>query len=115
MWTGAGGPVTIAPMFLLYDYSFRPEGARTKDEALAIAYETGVFCSDESVLHPDPYESREAWCWERIEVTERHLGERDQANRLAALVAVDLRVRTGFRAADRPSRWIPSRRRGRIV
>lgn len=30
VWTGPGRPVTIAPLFLLYDYSFRPEGMRTK-------------------------------------------------------------------------------------
>ena len=26
-WTGPGGPVAVAPLFLLYDYSFRPAGA----------------------------------------------------------------------------------------
>jgi 3',5'-cyclic AMP phosphodiesterase CpdA len=68
---GAGpagtGPVTIAPVFLLYDYSFRPEGALTKEQGLAVAYKTGVVCSDEALLFPDPYPSREAWCWARIE------------------------------------------------
>src|SRR5262245_13643440 len=24
VWTGAGGPLTIVPLFLLYDYTFRP-------------------------------------------------------------------------------------------
>lgn len=24
VWEGPGGPVTIAPLFLLYDYTFRP-------------------------------------------------------------------------------------------
>jgi predicted phosphodiesterase len=79
VWDGPEGPVTIAPLFLLYDYSFLPEGARTKEEALAIAYETGVVCSDEVVLHPDPFPSREAWCHERVAQTERRLAERDQA------------------------------------
>ena len=27
VWEGPGGAVTIAPVFLLYDYSFRPDGA----------------------------------------------------------------------------------------
>jgi 3',5'-cyclic AMP phosphodiesterase CpdA len=79
VWDGPGGPVTIAPLFLLYDYSFLPEGARTKEEALAIAYETGIVCSDEMVLHPDPFPSREAWCHDRIAQTERRLAERDPA------------------------------------
>jgi 3',5'-cyclic AMP phosphodiesterase CpdA len=77
VWDGPGGPVAIAPLFLLYDYSFLPEGARTKEEALAVAYETGVVCSDEVVLHPDPFPSREAWCHERVTRTERRLAERD--------------------------------------
>jgi hypothetical protein len=61
------------PLFVLYDYSFRPEGTTTKAEALAFAYETGIVCSDEAVLHPDPYPSRDAWCDARVEATERRL------------------------------------------
>jgi 3',5'-cyclic AMP phosphodiesterase CpdA len=73
VWTGDGGPVTVAPLFLLYDYSFRPEGTRTKEEALARAYATGVVCSDEFQLDPDPYPSREAWCHARVALTESRL------------------------------------------
>jgi 3',5'-cyclic AMP phosphodiesterase CpdA len=78
-WPGPDGPVTIAPMFLLYDYTFRPDGARTKDEGLARAYETGVVCTDEQFLHPDPYPSRDAWCQARVEITERRLAALDPA------------------------------------
>lgn len=74
-WRGAGGPLVIVPLFLLYDYSFMPDGAATKEEALAMAYETGVVCSDEAVLHPDPYPSRDAWCHARVEATQRRLAE----------------------------------------
>jgi predicted phosphodiesterase len=77
VWDGPEGPVTIAPLFLLYDYSFLPEGAWTKEEGLAIAYETGIVCSDEVLLHPDPFPSREAWCHARVAETERRLAERD--------------------------------------
>jgi 3',5'-cyclic AMP phosphodiesterase CpdA len=73
VWRGAGGPAVIVPLFLLYDYTFRPAGTSTKAEALAVAFETGVVCSDEAVLHPDPYPSREAWCQARVETTERRL------------------------------------------
>jgi predicted phosphodiesterase len=79
VWEGPGGPVTIVPVFLLYDYSFRPEGASTKEQGLALAHEIGVICSDEMMLHPDPYPSREAWCWARIEATERRLAALDPA------------------------------------
>jgi 3',5'-cyclic AMP phosphodiesterase CpdA len=77
VWEGPGGPVTVAPLFLLYDYTFRPDGAATKEAGLARAYETGVVCRDEMLLHPDPYPSREAWCAARLEATERRLAGRD--------------------------------------
>ena len=76
-WDGAGGPARIAPLFLLYDYSFRPAGATTKAEGLALAYQAGVVCTDERYLHPDPYPSREAWCRARVDLTERRLAELD--------------------------------------
>lgn len=75
IWQGADGPVVIVPLFVLYDYSFRPDGATTKEESLALAYETGIVCSDEAVLYPDPYPSRDAWCHARLEATERRLAE----------------------------------------
>ncbi|HUZ23872.1 MAG TPA: metallophosphoesterase [Streptosporangiaceae bacterium] len=77
VWEGAGGPATIAPLFLLYDYTFRPEGAQTKADGLALARAAGVMCGDESLLHPDPYPSREAWCQARLAATERRLAARD--------------------------------------
>ncbi len=76
-WHGPGGPVTIVPLFLLYDYSFRPEGARTKADGLARAYATGVVCNDEKWLQPDPYPSREAWCQARVAQTQRRLASLD--------------------------------------
>ena len=55
VWHGPGGPVTVAPVFLLYDYTFRPDGALTKEQGLKLAYEKGIVCSDEALLHPDPH------------------------------------------------------------
>ncbi|RKR92387.1 3',5'-cyclic AMP phosphodiesterase CpdA [Micromonospora pisi] len=77
VWNGVGGPAIVAPLFLLYDYSFRMPGLDTKEASLARAYETGVVCTDEFVLHPDPYPSREQWCWARVERTERRLAACD--------------------------------------
>jgi len=73
VWRGPDGPVTVAPLFLLYDYTFRPDGTATKEEALDYARSTGVVCSDEYFLHPDPHPSREQWCRERVAYTERRL------------------------------------------
>ncbi|ROO90883.1 3',5'-cyclic AMP phosphodiesterase CpdA [Actinocorallia herbida] len=77
LWEGSGGPALIAPLFLLYDYSFLPPGCTTKEEGLAYAYETGIVCVDENLLHPDPYPSREAWCAARVALTERRLAACD--------------------------------------
>jgi 3',5'-cyclic AMP phosphodiesterase CpdA len=75
IWRGPGGPIVIVPLFTLYDYSFRPDGTNSKAESLALAYETGIVCSDEAVLRPDPYPSADAWCHARVEETERRLKE----------------------------------------
>ena len=77
VWDGPGGPVTVAPVFLLYDYTFRPDGALTKEEGLEIAYEKGIVCQDEALLHPDPHSAIEDWCQARIEYTEQRLKDRD--------------------------------------
>ena len=76
VWPGPGGPVTIAPVFALYDYTFRPPGAATAEQALVRAVDAGVVCADERWLHPDPYPSLAAWCQARVAAT---------AERLAAL------------------------------
>jgi 3',5'-cyclic AMP phosphodiesterase CpdA len=67
------GPVAVAPLFLLYDYSFRPDGATTREEALDIARSSGVICTDEYRLHPDPYASRHEWCHARVAATRARL------------------------------------------
>ncbi|MDT0343353.1 metallophosphoesterase family protein [Streptomyces litchfieldiae] len=73
VWHGRGGPAVIVPLFLLYDYSFRPAGTFTKRQALDVAEEAGVICTDEFLLQHDPYPSREAWCRARVALTERRL------------------------------------------
>ncbi|MFD7287570.1 metallophosphoesterase family protein [Streptomyces sp. NPDC059863] len=81
VWRGAGGPAAIAPLFVLYDYSFRAPGATTTEESLRLAHEAGVVCSDEYFLHPDPFAGRDAWCWSRVEETERRLSAVDPSLR----------------------------------
>lgn len=67
-----GPPLVLAPLFVLYDYSFRPDDVPA-EEARAWAAEAGIVCTDEYVLHPDPYPTREAWCAARIATTEARL------------------------------------------
>ncbi|AGL17847.1 metallophosphoesterase [Actinoplanes sp. N902-109] len=76
-WRGEGGPAVVAPLFLLYDYTFRAPGTATKEESLAYAYKTGVVCTDEELLHPDPYPDRESWCRARVTETEKRLAAID--------------------------------------
>jgi hypothetical protein len=71
-WPGDGPPIVIAPLFLLYDYSFRPDHVPF-DRAREWAAEAGLVCSDELVLHPDPHRSIAEWCAVRCALTEERL------------------------------------------
>jgi 3',5'-cyclic AMP phosphodiesterase CpdA len=78
---GSDRPIAIALVFTLYDYSFGPEGL-SPEAVRAWAAEGGILASDEALLHPDPYPSREAWCAARIEATEARLAERARTHHL---------------------------------
>jgi 3',5'-cyclic AMP phosphodiesterase CpdA len=62
----------IVPMFLLYDYSFRPADI-SRTGALEWAAESGVLCRDEAWLDPSPFPSRDAWCATRCDLTAARL------------------------------------------
>lgn len=73
------GPVLVCPLFTLYDYSFRPAHV-AREDALDWAREEGVEATDEALLHPDPYGSREEWCSALVRRAEVRLGAaRDQS------------------------------------
>lgn len=74
LWPGPGPKTVIAPLLLLYDYSFRPE-AVSREGVHAWAAEAGIFASDERRLHKDPYASIADWCAARLALTERRLAE----------------------------------------
>jgi len=65
-WPGEGPRIVLAPLFLLYDYSFRPAHIRQED-AVAWAMQGGTLCRDEDLLHSQPYPTRNAWCVARCE------------------------------------------------
>jgi 3',5'-cyclic AMP phosphodiesterase CpdA len=77
VWEGPGGPAIVAPLFLLYDYTFLPDGVTTPEEGLAVAYAARVVCTDEHLLHPDPHPTRAAWCAERVAESRRRLDALD--------------------------------------
>jgi len=85
-----GRAYVIAPLFLLYDYSFRPPGVALED-AVSWAAESDVICADEYYLKPDPYPSRARWCEERCRVTESRLAEIPPAHRLILVNHFSLR------------------------
>ncbi|EXJ95296.1 hypothetical protein A1O1_00416 [Capronia coronata CBS 617.96] len=69
---GNGGPCIICPIFTLYDYSFRPPDV-PRDKAVDWAMEENVYATDEALLHPDPYATRDAWCEQLVSKTEERL------------------------------------------
>jgi hypothetical protein len=71
-WPGDGPPRIIAPVFTLFDYSFRPESV-SRENAVAWAAESGVRSADEDLLGSEPYPTRDDWCAARIEYTEGRL------------------------------------------
>ncbi|MFI1969491.1 metallophosphoesterase family protein [Streptomyces cinnamoneus] len=77
VWDGEGGPVAVAPLFTLYDYTFRTPTAATKEESLAQAHEAGIVCTDEYLLHPVPYAGMDDWCRARVAATEARLAAHD--------------------------------------
>jgi predicted phosphodiesterase len=72
IWEGEGGPALLAPLFVLYDYSFRPEHV-SRERAIAWAAESGIVSADERFLDPHPHESIDAWCAARCEASESRL------------------------------------------
>jgi len=77
VWEGDGGPATIVPMFLLYDYTFLPDGAVDKADGLRIARDKNVVATDEFLLSSEPYATRDAWCRARLEETRKRLDALD--------------------------------------
>lgn len=76
VWAGPDGPVTVAPLLTLYDYSFAPDAAESADPrstALLAAQAAGLAPADEGRLHADPYPSVAEWCRDRVAVSEQRL------------------------------------------
>ena len=73
-WQGRDSEYTIALLFIPYDYSFRPDNV-TRENAVAWAMESGVLCSDERLIKPEPHADMDSWCAARLEYSRRRLDE----------------------------------------
>ena len=104
-WTGPGGECVIAPLFLLYDYSFRPSEVALEGVVDWAAEERSV-CSDEVLLSPDPHPSRQAWCAERINHTAARL-EREVPAHLPTILVNHYPLRQEFVYLPRIPRFAP--------
>lgn len=62
----------LAPLFVLYDYSFKPEHVKTED-AVEWAMESNVLCTDEILIKTTPYTSVVEWCEQRIKYSQQRL------------------------------------------
>jgi Icc-related predicted phosphoesterase len=62
----------LAPIMILYDYSFKPNNIENGKE-IEWAAESGVICADEDLLFSDPYKSVSEWCNARCIYTEERL------------------------------------------
>ncbi len=76
-WPGEGPRCILAPLFLLYDYSFRPDHIPV-EKAIAWAAEDDLLASDEVLLLSDPYPDKPSWCEARVKETEPRLVEAAQ-------------------------------------
>jgi 3',5'-cyclic AMP phosphodiesterase CpdA len=85
VWCGPEERISICPLFTFYDYSFGVRGHQSKYEALQNAHMVGVVCTDEYLLHPDPFASREDWCRSRVRETFERLS-REKTERATVLL-----------------------------
>jgi len=90
LWPASVQPLRLTPIFLLYDYSFRPDHV-AEDEVLDWAAEENTICADEALLHPDPYPTRQAWSAERYRYTEQRLMQLSRAESLVLINHYPLR------------------------
>ena len=69
---GDGREALVAPLFIPYDYSFRPDDV-TLEDAIPWAMESGVLCSDEKLIKTHPFPSMIEWCHARYAATVKRL------------------------------------------
>lgn len=80
-----GSKILIAPLFLLYDYSFKPSSV-AEEEVLEWADAFGGRASDEELLDAIPHRSRKEWCSQRVQLAEAKLQAATDAGHKLVLI-----------------------------
>ncbi len=108
-WPDTNKKILIAPIFTLYDYSFRPDNVT--QTAVSWAEASGIRCLDEDLLHPDPFPTRQVWCTLRCRYTEKRLAQAAQLGHLILVNHYPLRQEHArLRRIPRFSIWCGTRR-----
>lgn len=85
-----GAAHLLAPLFLLYDYSFRPADV-PREQAVGWAAERDIVCADEIYLSTAPYPSVVEWCERRCNEAEARLDAVPPGRRLVLINHFPLR------------------------
>ena len=105
IWEGEGERCLLAPLFLLYDYSFRPDHV-SPESAVDWAREKGVRCTDEVILDPAPYPSVADWCRARCEESERRLDHAVRESNLPTILIAHFPLRQEHAVLPRIPRFM---------
>jgi 3',5'-cyclic AMP phosphodiesterase CpdA len=95
----------IAPIFTLYDYSFRPSGIALED-VVAWAAELRNVAADEHLISPAPLSGMAEWCARRCEATEERL-EREVPPGVRTILAGHYPLRQDLVRIPRIPRFTP--------
>lgn len=104
VWTGAGGPHRIVPMFLLWDRSMVPGDVT---DPVAWAAETGVVSADEFRLEPAPHRTVPDWCAARLASTAARLDAACAADDLPTILINHWPLREDLIHLPRLPRYTP--------
>lgn len=105
LWPHAGETLVIAPLFLLYDYSFRPANVE-REEVVAWAREWRNVSGDETRLSPKPFSSVDDWCAARLASSEARLSEEVPSDARTILIN-HWPLRQGLIRIPRAPRFLP--------
>ncbi len=109
-WPPANPMCVLAPVFVLYDYSFRPDHVELS-KAIEWAAESGIVSSDEELLYTEPYPSATVWCTLRARYTEKRLAATPTTHPLVLINHFPLRYDLAhLRRIPRFSLWCGTRR-----